>query len=190
MNQWSRVLAFSNSRLDRPVGVEEEMPDAAAAARWLAACFGVAPKVGPSRAAVPLEDADFRAALLLRSAVRSLIQARSAGNGPRPQDLEVLNRSSARACRYDLLTSGWDRDTRYAGAAGLAGRSPRVQLASLASDAIALLSAPTVDVTECAADDCVVLFERTDPRRRWHSDRCGNRVRAARSYARRHGEPG
>ncbi len=163
------------------------MPDAAAAARWLAACFGVPPEVGRSRTAVPLDDADFRAAVLLRSAVRSLIRARIAGNDPPPQDLEVLNRSSARACRYDLLTSAWDRDTRYA---GLAGRSPRVQLASLASDAIALLSSPAVDLTECAADDCVVLFERTDPRRRWHSDRCGNRVRAARSYARRHGEPG
>ncbi|MGO9784555.1 MAG: ABATE domain-containing protein [Streptosporangiaceae bacterium] len=190
MSQWSRVLAFSNSRLDGPAGVEDEMPDAAAAARWLAACFGVPAAAGRSRAAVSLDDADFRAALLLRSAVRSLIQARIAGHGPRPQDLEALNRSSARACRYDLLTSAWDRDTRYAGSPGLAGGSPRVQLASLASDAIALLSTPAVDLTECAADDCVVLFERTDPRRRWHSDRCGNRVRAARSYARRHGEPG
>jgi predicted RNA-binding Zn ribbon-like protein len=59
-----------------------------------------------------------------------------------------------------------------------------ISLAILASEAIELLSS-AADLAECAAEDCVMLFIRTDPRRRWHNDRCGNRIRAARSYARR-----
>jgi len=182
MSQWSRILAFVNSRLERSVGVEEDMPDAAAAGRWLADRFGGCD-------AAPLSETDFAATLRLRDAVRCLSRDRIAGREPGQGYLEVLNRSSAAACRYDALTPAWHRDTRFNGSAGLASSSPPVQLAALASDAIALLSTPGVDLAECAADDCVVLFERTDPRRRWHSDRCGNRIRAARSYARRHRGP-
>jgi predicted RNA-binding Zn ribbon-like protein len=177
MSRWPLILAFVNSRLERPAGVEEDMPDPAAAGRWLADRLG--------GEAAPLGAAEFAAMLQLRDAVRHLIQDRIAGRQPAQGDLAVLNDSSAAACRHDMLTPAWQRDARFGDAAGPGGSSPWVQLAVLASDAIDLLSAPGARIAECAAEDCVVIFERSDPRRRWHSDRCGNRIRAARSYGRR-----
>lgn len=55
----------------------------------------------------------------------------------------------------------------------------------LAAASIELLTDQDAPLAECAARDCVVFFRRDDPRRRWHSERCANRSRAARSYARR-----
>lgn len=57
------------------------------------------------------------------------------------------------------------------------------QLAEAAAD---LLSDPAAStIRECAAEDCVMLFLPTHPRRRWcASSRCGNRARVARYYER------
>lgn len=63
------------------------------------------------------------------------------------------------------------------------GVRPAARLAESAAD---LLTDPAVTtVPECEADDCVMLFLPTHPRRRWCSpSRCGNRARAARYYQR------
>jgi predicted RNA-binding Zn ribbon-like protein len=171
----SRVLALVNSRLERPDETEEHLPDSAAADRWLGEHF-----VG---FAGTLSDRDFAALRRLRAAARDLLLDQIAGNEPGQAALAVLNEAAGRVPRADRLTPLWSRETDYH-----AGRGAKHALATvmtvLANEAIELLSSDA-DLAECAADDCVILFIRTDPRRRWHNDRCGNRIRAARSYARR-----
>ncbi|WP_097867987.1 CGNR zinc finger domain-containing protein [Streptomyces sp. rh34] len=62
------------------------------------------------------------------------------------------------------------------------------RLAALLAEAAAeMLGAPAIDrLKECEADDCVMVFLPSHPRRRWCSPtRCGNRTRVARYYRRR-----
>ncbi|MEI2297569.1 CGNR zinc finger domain-containing protein [Ensifer sp. MJa1] len=65
--------------------------------------------------------------------------------------------------------------------------SAAVRLAAfLAEDAAALLAGPErKHIRKCEAEDCVMLFVGTNPRRRWcAATRCGNRVRVSRYYQR------
>jgi predicted RNA-binding Zn ribbon-like protein len=61
--------------------------------------------------------------------------------------------------------------------------------AALAESAVDLLTDPALSrLKRCAADDCVMLFLPTHPRRQWcAADRCGNRARVARYYQRHKG---
>jgi predicted RNA-binding Zn ribbon-like protein len=60
-----------------------------------------------------------------------------------------------------------------------------VALATLAADAIELLTGSgRQDIRACRAPNCVLMFFRDNPRRRWCSAACGNRARQARHYAR------
>lgn len=176
-----RTLAFVNTRLDRPTGLVDQLADRDAATAWLAGELGY---VSP----VSISGSDHAALLELRDSARWILRARSAGLSPPPQDLDIVNAASVAAPRAEQLDDDWNSAVYFA-----AGRSPNAKnvtelLAGLAS-AVVSLAAASENLVECAADDCVVLFVRTDPRRRWHSERCGNRVRAARSYARHRGSP-
>ena len=195
MRDSSRVLALVNSRLERPAETEEFLPDATAAARWLADQFteraeasaagGGDSSTGTSGTAPRLTDDDYESMLRLREALRRLMLDRITAREPDRTSLEVLNRVAAHVVRTDRLTPAWSRECVYSAPAG-SEHAPTSRLAILATEAITMLSDPHTVLAECAAEDCVVLFERLDPRRRWHSDRCGNRIRAARSYARNH----
>ncbi|WP_353710699.1 ABATE domain-containing protein [Arthrobacter sp. K5] len=57
----------------------------------------------------------------------------------------------------------------------------------LAEGVVELLTDPAVArIRQCEAEDCVLLFLPSNPRRRWCSrTRCGNRMRVARHYQRR-----
>lgn len=189
MSDWSRVLALVNSRLERPAEIEEHLPDADAAGHWLTELFtedaeaGTGSTVAGAGAAAGLTDDEYEAMLRLRRALRKLMVDRIMDREPDRTSLDVLNQVAARVVRTDRLTPGWSREYAYAAPTGSEHASVS-RLAILATEAIGMLSDPHTVLAECAAEDCVVLFERIDPRRRWHSDRCGNRIRAARSYAR------
>ena len=61
----------------------------------------------------------------------------------------------------------------------------RVALAELAHDAIDMLTGPgATQLRACQAPGCVFYFVRSNPRREWCSQTCGNRARAARHYRR------
>jgi predicted RNA-binding Zn ribbon-like protein len=61
----------------------------------------------------------------------------------------------------------------------------RVALAELAQDATAMFTDPgATELRACQAPGCVFYFVRSNPRRRWCSETCGNRARAARHYGR------
>ncbi|HLI61458.1 MAG TPA: CGNR zinc finger domain-containing protein [Solirubrobacteraceae bacterium] len=171
------VLAFANTRLDRPGGLVDRLREREDAARWLAEHLHFAPARG-------LTADQHRELLRFRDAARRLIQARSAGTAPPRRERAEVNRASAGALRAEQLGADWQASVRFGSTGSERSRDLAELLAGLAHATIALVADPTADLAECAADDCVVLFLRTDPRRRWHSTRCGNRVRAARSYAR------
>jgi predicted RNA-binding Zn ribbon-like protein len=59
-------------------------------------------------------------------------------------------------------------------------------MARIAEDAATLLtSSAAALITRCHAAPCDRYFLRTHGRRQWCSTRCGDRVRAARAYARK-----
>ena len=61
----------------------------------------------------------------------------------------------------------------------------RVALAEIAHDSIdALTGAGATKLRACHAPRCVLYFVRSQPRREWCSESCGNRARAARHYRR------
>ncbi|MDX2593148.1 MULTISPECIES: CGNR zinc finger domain-containing protein [Streptomyces] len=127
--------------------------------------------------------ADLADVLAVRDHVaRALAQVRL-GAEPPAADLAALNRAQRAAPAISELV--------WTGSAVAATRrrdgTPGARLAArLAEAAAELLADPAVArIRECEADDCVMLFVATHPRRRWCSAaRCGNRMRVARHYQR------
>ncbi len=120
---------------------------------------------------------------VLREAINRLARP---GVEPCPGDLEELNRWAARPSLAPQLTPGgklvW-----------VAARPVEAMLATIARDAVDLLSGPLAGrVRECAAPDCALLFvDASRPgRRQWcASGACGNRIRT-KAYRDRHKERG
>lgn len=154
----------------------------AEATRWLAE-HDLAP------AGVELQQ--YCSALLmdLRHHVRGLFGAVVDGTEPPAVALRAVNDALVRTPTAALL--GWDPQAGWQRVAP----HPTTQivehaLASLAVDVAELVTGPEADrLAACEAAPCNRFFVRTHARRRWCSTRCGDRVRAARAYARRSGAP-
>jgi predicted RNA-binding Zn ribbon-like protein len=174
----ARELAFVNTRLDRPVGLIESLGDPTAASAWLEHELDY-------KQTHALKKAEHARLLALRDSAQRLLRARLAGSAPAADDLLLLNQTSAAAPRSDQLGEDGRTSLRFGGSGSTNPRDLAELFAALASATISLAADSSVNLAECGADDCVVLFLRTDPRQRWHSERCGNRMRAARSYAKR-----
>ncbi|WP_344855543.1 CGNR zinc finger domain-containing protein [Planomonospora alba] len=134
-------------------------------------------------AAADLTAADLSAVRDVRDRTARVLDHVRRGERPADGDLDALNRAQRAAPAVAALT--WD------GAALTAPRRrtgpPGDRLAAWLAEAAAELPAdPAVTrIRRCEADDCVLLFLPSHPRRRWCSAaRCGNRVRVARHYRR------
>ena len=146
--------------------------------QWMEERFGVR---------VTATAADLRRAKRLREAIGGLVTDVSRGRSQRPDQQAVVNRYAAQPDVAPQLGSG--------------PRRPRVDqlLATLAREAVHLLSDDTDRIRECGADDCAVVYVDTSRsgNRRWCSmSRCGNRhkvreqrVRQASSRSHPTGEP-
>ncbi|MCI2238692.1 CGNR zinc finger domain-containing protein [Paenibacillus sp. TRM 82003] len=104
---------------------------------------------------------------------------------PAPSAVEALNHALTRTPTAHLLTreatAGFRSEATHP-----TTRVVEHALAALAADTVALLTGPdAVLLAACAAEPCNRYLLRTHARRHWCSTRCGDRVRAARSYARR-----
>jgi predicted RNA-binding Zn ribbon-like protein len=121
----------------------------------------------------------------LRGDLRALFTSHVEGAVPAPETLASVNRAlvkvpSAMLLQYDA-TSGLGRVPRH----------PVTQLvdhamARIAEDAAALLTGEQAGLlAQCEATSCDRFLLRTHARRYWCSTRCGDRVRAARAYARK-----
>lgn len=121
----------------------------------------------------------------LRTDLRAVFTAHVEDRAPDPSVLDRINRALTRVPSAPLL--------RYDPHDGL-HRSPdhpatqvvEHAMAQIAEDAAELLTgdrAPLIAL--CTAAPCDRFLVRTHGRRQWCSTRCGDRVRAARAYARR-----
>ena len=120
----------------------------------------------------------------LRDALRVLAADRTAD--PRPvaaghadrvaEAVTTLNATAALAPSWPTLVDGrleWASQAR--GEERIAG--------DLAAEAVRFLASEP-ELRACLAPGCVLYFVKDHPRRAWCSVACGNRVRAARHYAR------
>lgn len=120
----------------------------------------------------------------LREHIRSLFAARIAGLTPVPTALTAVNTALTSIPTAALLL--WDeRDGPHRAAACPPHEILERALATLAADAADLLTGPDAEsLTPCDSPPCNRYLLRHG-RRHWCSTRCGDRVRAARAYARR-----
>lgn len=121
----------------------------------------------------------------MRSALRALFTARVRHTAPAPEDLETVNQALARVPSAPLLhhdpQHGFQRAAEHP-----VTRLVEYALARIADDAAHLLSDDAAGaLAQCESAPCDRFMLRNHGRRRWCSTRCGDRVRAARSYARR-----
>jgi predicted RNA-binding Zn ribbon-like protein len=178
----SSALALVNTRMVVAGQPCDLVSDAAGASGWLA-----------ERRLLPLgtavDDAGAARLAALREAVRALFAARAEGRAPAPGDMARLNAALAAAPLAPALA--WDDGGPRRGeqSLGPAADLVGVALARLAGDALGLLTRPGQPApAPCRAHGCIRWYLRTHAARQWCSDRCGDRVRAARHYARRQAE--
>jgi predicted RNA-binding Zn ribbon-like protein len=176
----SCALALVNTRRVDSGQQVDLITDASRAGDWLAGN-----RLLPQGSAV--HDADAERLAALRETIRALFSARAEQRAPAPDDLSAMNAALAGAPLVPALTwddAGPQQSTQLLGpAADPVG----VALARLAGDALGLLTSAEDRVpAPCGAHGCIRWFLRTHAARQWCSARCGDRVRAARHYARHH----
>jgi predicted RNA-binding Zn ribbon-like protein len=117
----------------------------------------------------------------LRETVRGALQAVVNSELPSRKLLDELNATAARAPASPAVRHHKGRlvsTTDYHGAT-----RADVVLAAFAADALRLITSD-IELKQCGAPGCVLLFVKDHPRRAWCSGSCGNRARQARHYAR------
>lgn len=132
-------------------------------------------------------QAELAAAQCIRERSARVIECVRGETPLRQEDLDAINEIlRGGPCVLELADgpAGISANRRRLGstAQGLA--------AWLAEGVVELLTDPAVRrIRQCEAEDCVLLFLPSNPRRRWCSpSRCGNRMRVARHYQRRKSE--
>lgn len=123
----------------------------------------------------------------LRETLRQLLEAQGDGRTPSTQAMESLNRALTAAPAAETLSyspsQGFERVVEHP-----LTRQVEFAMARIAEDALELLTGEEASlIARCDASPCDRLYLRTHARRHWCSTRCGDRVRAARAYARKHG---
>lgn len=167
-------LALVNTEFELPGGPYEGLPDVAAAGRWLRER-----ELGP---AGPVTQAELRRLRLLRESMRTIFSAHIAGEHPEKQALECFNEALAAAPGVRELA--WSATGPHLAVRERPGTRMDAVLTQLAEDGAELLTGSSASkLSACGAQGCTRLFIRSHAARRWCSDRCGNRVRAARHYA-------
>lgn len=172
-------LALVNSTVSLPGGRRaDELSSPGEATDWL---FGHA--LVPERTALLAHCQNQLTGL--RESLRAVFAAHVEGDVPDPRALDGVNRALTTVPSAPLLR----HDPRH----GLhrAPEHPVTQLvehamAQIAEDAATLLTGESAGlIAHCAAQPCSRFMLRTHARRHWCCTRCGDRVRAARAYARK-----
>ena len=176
-----RSLDFADTAATLPAGQSYDLLAAPESAmRWLAVHELTTP-------GVQLYEVCAQRMRTLRAHVRTLFAARVDATTPPEESLRAVNGALTAVPTAPLLA--WD------GARGLrrmqahpTDQAVNHALATLAADAADLLTGPDADIlAACGSAPCDRFLLRTHGRRHWCSTRCGDRVRAARAYARRSG---
>ncbi|MBP2330492.1 putative RNA-binding Zn ribbon-like protein [Kibdelosporangium banguiense] len=172
------ALDFANSAVAQPGGQFIDLLGTPSATnRWLTE-RGLAP------AEAGIQEMCAAQLRSMREHIRSLLAARVAGIPALPAALSAVNDALSRVPTAALLH--WDeKNGPYRAAACPPNEILDRALAALATNAADLLTGPDADsLTTCDSPPCSRYLLRHG-RRQWCSTRCGDRVRAARAYARR-----
>ncbi|MFJ5921348.1 CGNR zinc finger domain-containing protein [Kitasatospora sp. NPDC092948] len=172
------ALDFVNSLLTLPTGPLDLIGTPEQATGWLVE-HDLAPAGG--RVYRPCTDRIHR----LRAELRELMAAHTAG-GPAPTGaLAAVNAALTATPSAPLLH--WDAERGlHRALPHPADRIADHAMARLAADAAELLTGPDAPrLAACGGAPCTRFFVRTHAGRHWCSTRCGDRVRAARAYARK-----
>lgn len=175
----SYALALVNTRRPRSGTPADLIATPAAAADWL-----IQRGLLPPDARLTLAQAAALAAL--RESIHALFEARASNSTPAPGHLATINAALAAAPLIPALI--WDNNAPRRSERTASSDSPADSAFSrLAADAITVLTSPGgAQPAPCKAHGCIRWFLRTHAARQWCSTRCGDRVRAARHYARHH----
>jgi predicted RNA-binding Zn ribbon-like protein len=176
-----RSLDFADTVVTLPSGHGDDLLAAPESAmRWLAAHDLTTPDV-------QLYEVCAQRLRTLRAHVRALFAARVDGTPPPGESLRAVNEALTAVPTAPLLA--WDGDRGLSRVrAHPTDQVVKHALATLAADAADLLTGPDAGLlAACGAAPCDRFLLRTHGRRHWCSTRCGDRVRAARAYARRSG---
>ncbi|WP_244923659.1 CGNR zinc finger domain-containing protein [Brachybacterium saurashtrense] len=123
----------------------------------------------------------------LREDLRAVMHAQVAGEVPPREALENINSALVAAPSARMLHHTVDRGLHRVPIHPLTQLVEHA-MAQIAEDAADLLTGPEAGrLALCGAAPCDRFYLRTHGRRQWCSTRCGDRVRAARSYARSKG---
>lgn len=172
-------LALVNSASHLPGGKRyDELDSPPAATAWLMARDLIASE------SVLQEQCRGRLAAL-RADLRDLFTAHTTGDVPTAAAVHAIN--TALTCAPGALLLQFDPAAGFTrSAAHPVTQVVEHAMAVIADDAASLLSGDQASLlASCEADSCERFFLRTHARRQWCSTRCGDRVRAARAYARK-----
>lgn len=124
-----------------------------------------------------------------RHAVRDVLGAAVTGASPDGQAIAAINEAMTQIPSVTLLT--WDDQHGFHGRQKYAETQAVEQaLSTIAADVLNLVTGDAAaTLTQCAAPSCERFMLRTHARRQWCSTRCGDRVRAARAYAKKTSHP-
>ncbi|WP_431781895.1 CGNR zinc finger domain-containing protein [Streptomyces chumphonensis] len=174
-----RSLDFADTAATLPAEQSYDLlATPATAMHWLAAHDLIAPDVR-------LYEVCVQRLRTLRTHVRALLAARADGTVPPEEPLCAVNEALTAVPTAPLLTWGESRGPGRV-RAHPTDRAVNHALATLASDTADLLTGSDADILAvCGSAPCDRFLLRTHGRRHWCSTRCGDRVRAARAYARR-----
>jgi predicted RNA-binding Zn ribbon-like protein len=172
-------LALVNSLVTLPNGhLADELGSPEEATTWLIA-HGLAPEETALQAYCQTQ------LTALRGDLRALFTAHVEGAPPSAETLENINRALTKVPNAALLCHrpgvGLYRTLKHP-----VTEVVEHAMARIAEDAAALLTGErSQQVARCAAMPCDRFILRTHGRRHWCCTRCGDRVRAARAYARK-----
>jgi predicted RNA-binding Zn ribbon-like protein len=172
-------LDFVNSALSLPGGRSTDaLCSPADATRWL-----VERDLAPTDA--QLWDICVARLQDLRGHARALLAACSTDAAPPEPAIRAVNEALTNV--PTALQLRWNKDQGlHRSAQHPATQVVEHAMAALAADLADLLAGPDAELlAACSAAPCNRYMLRTHARRHWCSTRCGDRVRAARAYARR-----
>lgn len=120
-----------------------------------------------------------------RRSVREVLGAATTGTSPNAQSIAAINQTMVQIPSVKLLA--WDASGGFHGRQKYAEtQAVEHALSAIAADAVDLLTGDdAATLSQCAAPSCGRFMLRTHARRQWCSTRCGDRVRAARAYAKK-----
>jgi predicted RNA-binding Zn ribbon-like protein len=173
------ALDFADSAATVPGGQSYDLLGTPTSAmHWLAEHGLTAPDIA-------LQDVCAARLRGLREHVRTLLASRVADLPAPRESLDALNRALTRVPTAPLIAWNESRGL-YRVQEHPTDQAVDHALAVLAADAADLLAGPdSARLAACGAAPCDRYLLRTHGRRHWCSIRCGDRVRAARAYARR-----